>query len=237
MKKIFSTLLFVMASWAAFSQSGGSDVHFGLKASPSLAWLRTDSKDYESNGSKFGFTYGLITEFGFAERYSFATGLDISYRGGKLKSLIVDKRTNISGGDSTITTSTQSSLSMQYIEIPLTIKLKTNEIGYLTYYLQAGIAPGINIRSRANTKITQETNNAGQLIQNPSSEENNVDIKKDINTLNLSMVIGGGVEYTLSGSTVLLMGIQFNNGFMDVYDGNNLKANSNFLALTLGILF
>lgn len=232
MKKILSTLLFVMASWAAFSQSGSSNVHFGLKASPSLAWLRTDSKYFESNGSKFGFTYGLITEFGFTERYAFATGLDISYRGGKLKSIITSK--NPTGGDST--TSIQSSLTLQYIELPLTIKLKTNEIGYLTYYLQAGIAPGLNIRSRINSKITSESNNNG-VITNASSEDNNVDIKKDINTLNLSMLIGGGVEYTLSGSTVLLVGLQFNNGFIDVYDGNDLKANSNFLALTLGILF
>ena len=51
------------------------------------------------------------------------------------------------------------------------------------------------------------------------------------------MVIGGGLEYTLSGETVLLAGIQFNNGFMDVFDGDKLKANSNYLALTIGILF
>ncbi len=51
------------------------------------------------------------------------------------------------------------------------------------------------------------------------------------------MIIGGGVEYTLSGSTTLLLGVQFNNGFMDIADGDDLKANSNYLALTVGILF
>ena len=60
--------------------------------------------------------------------------------------------------------------------------------------------------------------------------------KDNINYLNVSMIIGGGTEYTLSGSTVLLAGLQFNNGFLDVFDDDS-KVNSNYLALTLGILF
>jgi hypothetical protein len=51
------------------------------------------------------------------------------------------------------------------------------------------------------------------------------------------MIIGGGIEYTLSGSTVLLVGVQFNNGFLDVSDDEELKMNSNLLGLSVGILF
>ena len=50
------------------------------------------------------------------------------------------------------------------------------------------------------------------------------------------VVIGGGVEYKISGSTVLLAGLQFNNGFLDAFDGTP-KVDTNYLALTLGILF
>lgn len=133
---------------------------------------------------------------------------------------------------------------MQYIEIPLTLKLKTNEIGYLTYFLQFGLSPGICIRSKAD--FTTSIQSGGVTA---SSSSDKVDVKNGINNINLSMIIGGGVEYTLSGSTTLLLGVQFNNGFLDVLDDKfddgllseddrkTLKANSNYLALTVGILF
>lgn len=200
-------------------------LHFGLKAAPSLAWLRTDSKGLQSNGSKFGFTYGLITEFKFSDNYSFATGIDVTYRGGKT-------RTTEESLLNTIVS--DKSITLQYVEIPITLKLKTNEIGYLTYYLQAGLAPGINIRARNDVKSSTQDKTTGAVT---TYESTNDDIGSSINTLNLSMIIGGGVEYTLSGSTVLLAGIQFNNGFLDVDDRTDYKVNSNYLALTIGILF
>ncbi|REJ85005.1 MAG: PorT family protein [Bacteroidetes bacterium] len=204
-----------------------SNLHFGLKAAPSLAWLKTDSKDFESNGSKFGFSYGLITDFNFADNYAFSTGLDITYRGGKLKSA-----TSIDTGGTTTTTTVSSTFNLQFIEIPITLKLKTNEIGYLTYFLQFGVAPGVNIRARGDSDVRIQTGS----VTNSSSTEGE-DIKKEINNVNLSMIIGGGVEYTLSGSTVMLAGIQFNNGFLDVFDASALKSNSNYIALTVGVLF
>lgn len=229
MKKIFgltAVLFFVLSNLYAQSDQ---KFHFGLKAAPSLAWLKTDSKGVSSEGTKLGFSYGLITEFNFGEHYAFATGVDVSYRGGKLKTTF----TTTDASSNSVTTVITYAYNLEYIEIPLTLKFKTNEIGYLTYYLQAGVAPGINIRAKADkTKSEQIT---GFPIVN--SAEDNVDVKDGINNINLSMILGGGVEYTLSGSTVLLAGITFSNGFVDVVDGDEIKANSNFLALTIGVLF
>ncbi len=227
MKKIILLGMIMTSSFALLAQDE-STVHFGLKAAPSFAWLKTDSKDYTANGSKFGFSYGLMTEFNFTKRYAFATGIDVAYRGGKLKSIF--NSPNINGGDSVFTS--EQAMILQYVEIPLTLKLKTNEIGYLTYFLQVGVSPGVNIRAKADSKTTLQDNGV-----TTSASKDGIDIKDDINSFNLSMIIGGGVEYTLSGSTTLLVGVQFNNGFMDVADGDDLKANSNYLALTVGILF
>jgi opacity protein-like surface antigen len=207
-------------------------LHFGLKICPSLAWLKTDTKNIESDGSKFGFSYGLITEFKFSDHYAFATGIDVNYRGGNLKSTTTETL-----GTTTTTTTDEQNITLQYIELPLTLKLKTNEIGYLTYYLQAGLAPGINIRARADTKSNKQIDNNGVITNDPPYESENDDVKESINNVNLSMLIGGGVEYTLSGSTVLLVGIQFNNGLLDVSDNSEIKMNSNTLGLAIGILF
>lgn len=232
MKKLTTIALFILAGFVSKAQDD-EGLHFGLKITPSIAWLRTDSKGVESDGSKFGFCYGLITEFKFSDHYSFATGLDVTYRGGKL-------RQTTETNDNIIKTVSiaESSSTLQYIELPVTLKLKTNEIGYLTYYLQAGLAPGINIRSRGDIKInTQTTTLATNSTVTSNVEFTDEDIQDDINNINLSMIIGGGVEYTLSGSTVLLVGLQFNNGLLDVSDSEDLKMNSNMLGLSVGILF
>src|SRR5262245_39209118 len=52
-------------------------LHFGMKVQPALAWFKTDDDGFESNGSEFRFSFGFVTEFRFAERYSFATGIDV----------------------------------------------------------------------------------------------------------------------------------------------------------------
>ncbi len=232
MKKL---IIFIISLITVNLAKAGDDnsLHFGLKITPSLAWLRTDTKGLESNGSKFGFSYGLITEFRFSDHYSFATGIDVAYRGGNLRS--TSESTDAVGTKTVIVADSKTTL--QYIEIPLTLKLKTSEIGYLTYYLQAGVSPGFNIRARADNKTNTQTTFSNNTTTNVNTEETGVDIQKDINAVNLSMIIGGGVEYTLSGSTVLLVGIQFNNGLFDVLDASSAKANSNYLGLSIGILF
>ena len=230
MKKLLIIATFILGSISIFAQEEPA-FHFGVKASPSLAWLRSDTKGYASDGSKFGFSYGLITDFNFASKYAFSTGIDITYRGGKFKT-VQELKTKVNE-DSVISTS--ASYVLQYLEIPITLKLKTNEIGSVTYYVQVGVAPGINIRARKNYASTTQTTVLGTPYTT-TAEENKLDAQNEINSLNLSMIIGGGVEYTLSGQTVLVGGIQFNNGFLDVFD-DTPKVNSNYLALTLGILF
>jgi hypothetical protein len=224
MRKKILLLIALFVSSATFAQST-QKFHFGLKAAPSLAWLKTDSKELKSNGSKLGFSYGLITEFNFADHYAFATGIDIVYRGGKFK---------YSLSDSVSTINTSSEFTLQYVEIPLTLKLKTKEIGFLTYFLQFGVAPGYNIRARSDYSTTVQVKSTGTSV---SAEETDVDIQKDIVDVNVSMIIMGGAEYTISGSTVLSTAITFNNGFLDVLDNKDIKANSNYLALTIAILF
>src|SRR6185436_15972364 len=105
-----------------------------------------------------------------------------------------------------------TSPNLQYVELPLTLKLKTNEIGYMTYFLQVGVAPGVNIRSRADVTTTTQIDGK----QPTTVKETGIDIKDNINNINLSMVISAGVEYNLSGNTNLLLALTFNNGFLDI---------------------
>ena len=58
--------------------------HFGLKVAPTIAWMKPDTKDLNKDGSKLGFTYGLMGESNFASNYALTYGLQVTYRGGIL---------------------------------------------------------------------------------------------------------------------------------------------------------
>jgi len=228
MKKAFLIILLAVLAVNVWAQKSDNKFHFGIKAQPALAWLNIDADEgvsLKSDGLPFGFGYGLITDFGFADHYAFSTGLEVVYRGGKIKR---DSK-NILGSDSI----TETKYSLQFVELPITLKLRTNEIGYMTYFFQVGFAPGVAIRTKAD--VTTTNNGA-------SHTKTKVDASDDINEFNMSMIIGAGAEYNISGNTSLLFGLTFNNGFLDLlddtqYSGVKVKGTSNFLALTVGIMF
>ena len=204
--------------------SSGSKLHFGMKVQPALNWFKTDTKGIENNGSEFRFNYGFVTEFRFAERYSFATGIDVTNRGGSLRQ---------ESSDSNSTSITDSNWKLRYVELPMSLKLKTNEIGHFTYYLQFGLSPGINIRSVADISTTTQLNGGGSQ----TSSEDGVDYKDETNAFNLSMLIGLGMEYRFSGNTCLLGGLTYSNGFLDAASDNDITLNTNYIGLTIGVLF
>ena len=226
MKK--ALLVFVLAFSVTAAWCQDNNFRFGVKVQPALAWFRVDAPDepnFKSDGMPFGFGYGFITDFAFTDRYSFSTGLEIAYRGGK--TVYSYTETN---GTNVVNYTQRTKLSLQFVEIPLTLKLRTNEIGYITYFFQAGLAPGYAIRTRAEIEV------------NDVVIDDNKDYSDQINEFNLSMILGAGAEYSLGGSTSLLLGITFNNGFLDLIDdsgfnGAEVKGNSNYLALMLGVMF
>lgn len=170
--------------------------NFGLKVSPTIAWFKA-SGDLSNDGSRIGFAYGLMADINFTNNYALATGVDVTYRGGKVKVYDTIKVKTV----------------LQYVEVPITLKLKTNEIGYMTYFGKVGFAPGFNIRTDGDFS------------------------KSQIYPFNLALVVGLGGQYSLGGKTALLAGVTFNNGFMDVVKAKEQKATSNFIAIDLGVMF
>lgn len=222
MKKILlSVLLVALLAPMAFSVDPGG-FRFGLKASPVIAWMRPETSGYENDGIRLGLSYGFIGDVRLGEFYAFSTGLNINLIGGKLK--YEDYR----DGDRVLIS--PRNYNLQYLEIPLTIKMHTQEIGYLTYYGRFGFGAGVNLRSKAKdsyNNITEELD----------------DIKGDTRLLRGSLIVGLGVEYSLGGRTALVGGVTFNNGFTNVLKGTNEALNrkpsaiNNYLELTFGVMF
>ena len=223
MKKILLSVLLVamLAPMAMAVDMGG--FRFGLKASPSVAWLRPETSGYEHDGVRLGFSYGFIGDVALGDFYAFSTGLNINIIGGKLMYPEL-----LSPTDPPVDMS--RNYNLQYLEIPLTIKMHTQEIGYLTYYGRFGFGAGVNLRSKSKDSYN-----------NVTIEQD--DIKSETRLLRASLIVGLGVEYSLGGKTALVGGVTFNNGFTNVLKGTNEALNrkpsaiNNFLELTFGIMF
>ena len=215
---------------AVLALMGGIGVHaqdtkkfrLGLELCPNMGWIATDEKGYESDGSRLGFRFGLLSDIqlGSNANYFFSTGLFLNNVGAKSKftSTITDSlgtRTSVFTGES----------KYQYVELPVSIKLKTNEIGYMTYFGQLGFDVGV---------LTAAKSKGGD-----GDFEDAMDFAYP---LRIALAVGGGLEYNFSGNTSALLGLKYSNAFTNVgkdkvNDVEQPKAKLHYFEVTVGALF
>lgn len=269
MKKVI--LLFLVLTlggkWAlAQDENNIKNFRFGLKATGMLTWYKPeDKKKYESNGVTARGSYGLITEFRLNKVASIATGVQVDYDGGKLL-YKTDVDTNfyflskdgelLSRGDS-VAGADKYRLDSRfyrttYLTIPLSLKLKTPEIGSLTYYGQFGVNASFRLKSRVDDDVNAVL--GGTFNQNIGGKASQSDLlnTSDMNIFKFSLNVGGGAEWNLAGSTSLVFGLNWYNGFSNVlksdskyvfrtqnngYAETKQNAKASAIALTFGVLF
>lgn len=227
-------------------------VRFGLQFSSNISWFKANTAGYKNKGTKIGFSYGLSFEYFFTKNYLFSTGLSILNTGGSIK---------YTGVQYFNSTEVDQKFKLKYIEIPLLLKLRTNEIGYLTYFGQFGLNTGFNFSAKTTYDYNETTSTGFTLVStNGSTLDRDIETDAQINWINLYLAIGGGIEYNISGNTTLMLGVTFNNGFINQLDskahlldenghaivdnnGNpvlsekDASANLNYIALNIGIYF
>lgn len=198
------------------------NLRFGISVDPVVSWFSPGSKHIKKDGSGLGYNIGLTMEKYFADNYAFATGISITGLSGNL--LYEDSVYIETGEDGTklLLPNSTADYNLQYITIPVALKLRSNQIGYITYFARIGVDVQINVKATADAT-------------NRQLEKDNVN--KEIGLLNFSYFLGGGIEYSLGGTTALEAGLFFNNGFMDVLNNKSYKAAINYLSLRLGIMF
>ena len=261
MKKRLSLLLILAlsAGWATAQTQDFKKFRMGFKASPNLSWMQPKDKHFVSDGVAGRFGFGFVADIFFAPNYAIGTGVNVIRNGGTLSYLDLER----ADGSDFIFRRTRD-FSNQYIEIPFSFKLRTNEIGYITYWAQFGFGAGISIGARGDeTKdyLFERVVQGGNANWVESTEravfEENVDMSNSITLFRASMILAAGIEYNLAGSTSLLVGITYNNGLTNsfarqevlrtendgpIFVGTNpdtvrLNAVANALELNIGILF
>jgi hypothetical protein len=220
--KFTLVLLLSLVTYASNAQY--TPYYFGLKAAPQVSWIRPNSESYEGDGAKVGFAWGFIAEFNFTENHSFATGFNMIFNGGKLKfPAVQDDETGMMSRE----------YFLKYLELPLTLKMRTNEIGAMRYFGRIGLGTAFNLGSK---KIDEFTPEGGSVITN---DKTNYD---DIALVRESLIVGLGTEYKIKEGPKLGAELTFNNGFTNILTGKSAtgsdeKATPNFFELALSVIF
>jgi len=222
--KTVTALTILAIIFLSNSINAQKNIHFGLKVVPGVYWLTSADDSTKNDGARFGFGYGAMLEFGFAENYYLVTGLDIVAAG-------VKSSAEFKSG--TTTGYYTSNINMQYLQVPLFLKMKTKEIGMMKYFGQFGLGAGYALSAKSKTTTT-----IGSTVTESTSTN-----KDNLFPLRVSLLIGLGLEYNISGNTSLVVGATFDNGFTpllkekDSANRTNPSLKSKGITFTIGILF
>ncbi len=172
---------------------------FGVKISPCISFNRLhtnpDTSSFSSNGSALKFSIGPIYDISIGPNYYISTGL---WYGAKRVTIKNNKL------------SIEETHKLEYLQLPVFIKLYTSEVYLDTkLYSHLGAVIEINIEEMA-TKI-KERKIDNQKIKKPFITQ--------FKPLDLSVLIGIGVEYTFSPPTSVFAGISYQRGFINSIKG------------------
>ncbi len=207
MRKYLLIFLLVFISSSAYAQ-----LKLGIQLSPGLSFTRVKdevpSMRLTSNGVGARMIAGLLADYGFKDNYYVSSGL-----------FFVPKRVGLKdeGG-------VEETYRLQYLELPASIKLYTNEIALDTrIYFQVGITLDVNI------------------LDEPENEQTLY--IKNFRFFDSNLLLGTGVEYPLGTSTLLFGGFTFRKGLVNVVKDQfdptigNIIIRNDMLTLDLGIKF
>jgi len=220
MKRItlFSILFILFAtSW------GQMRMKLSFNASPSVNWMKSSSEFADKEKLVLGYDFGLSGDIFFSEdeRYSLLTGLQIINTGGKI-SYGTNEPFEFSGA--TLPGSTSIRYRLRYVEVPLSIKLKTDQFHRTRYWGQFGISSMLNIGANGDSS-------------DGTFDKSN--IHDEINLFNVAMNVGAGFDFDLGGNTSFTSGLIYQNGLIDVTTDNDLtdKTIVNSLKIKVGLIF
>ena len=209
----FLVLLLLISGSAIYAQPGregravpaqASQFQFGIHADPIICWFGSDNSKVTNKGARPGFNFGITINKFFGPNYAFSTGLNLVSAGGRL----------VSSDTTTFYLSHANSLQLvdvkpgeavvykiQYLSIPVGLKLQTNQIGYYTFFTNIGLDPKIVVGGKADI---------------PSDGIKNEYAMEELRLFNLAYHITAGIEYGVGGNTAIVLGIGFENNFFDV---------------------
>lgn len=258
MKKIFSLAVVCLSVVPYFAQESVKDLknlRFGGTIIPSLNWYKPDNlKKFETNGTVARFGVLINGEYSFSGNFAFGFGIGMNSGGGKIT--FADTANYFFSDDAIISVEDTAGLNGKYeayklnnrtynagyYVLPFSIKMRTNEIGYMRYFFEPRFNVNLRRKVRANDNLVSY-----KTLQ--TANQTNLDITKDMSFIRFAVTLSAGAEYYVSGSTAFVFAIGYDYGLSNVVQKkseylirNNWKPveqkfTQNGVVLTLGVLF
>lgn len=233
MKKsaLFVLLLTLISFQTGLIAQESSKLKMGLKVSPNIGWMSPTTKGYKSDGARLGATVGFIGDFYFAENYALSSGFNFQFLHGKqgfADSILMENSAAMQTVDLT------RKYNFIYVEIPVTIKMKTRTFGKISYYGQIGLGTGFRIKASATDHYIKPN---GQEV------ENQEDYNYGTTLIRESVLVGIGCEISIDESSRIVLGLGYSNSLNNLLTGTNNKSRLrekslfNYAELNLGFIF
>ena len=176
------TLLFV---FMCIASSAMAQMEIGIQFSPTISgnrFIAEDRHSFEKSNSALRLGVGVVADYFFSNNYAFSSGLMYRGKGSKISYTYLTQ-----GGDGqSVPTKETDELTVQYLEIPLTLKLFTNEVAPdVVLYFQVGGALGTKVAAQVDQK---------KVINGEKTA-------KRFNIFEASAVLGTGAEMQLGQGT------------------------------------
>jgi hypothetical protein len=227
MRKIFTILICLLL--VGQIQAQYKPVIFGLRVGSNIGWIKPNTEEYSSEGIKPGFAWGFIGEFYFMENYALSTGFNMLFIGGKLEYPYLEMIDDV-----LIQGTLHRKYNVRYLQIPLTLKMKTELNEQINIFGKIGIGTAFCLGAKADDEFQYEGG---------SYSDSKKDIIEDIALMRESLIVGGGVEFKIKGSTAIIAELSYDNDFNNILTDANPavadepKAILNFVELGVGIVF
>lgn len=215
---IFSTALL-------HAQHSGRKVSFGINLQPHVSWIHADEPSLGTGPVRLGIQGGLRLDYQFQRLFAFSFGVNLNGTGGNIiynDALYL----NLSDRTDTLLPGTKVTYRLQFVEIPVALKIVLPEIGYSTWFAEVGLDPMFNTSAFIN------------------ATDNNIEkepFQNGVSSFNLAWHSGIGFTYSLGGRVGLQWALFYQNTFLDVTRENDIRkadnARINQVGLKMGIVF
>lgn len=228
-----------------------AQMKFGVHVEPLVSFSGSSSRSVSATGSNLGVALGLEGEYYFnedKENYAFTFGLDFSFnKGGSLQfktrgqffpNSNLDRNVFVFNDGSNAYTATnpvelaagtEVNYSISYLELPVGIKLRTNELGqsYVRAFFHLPIAKiMVPLIARGTFQQYDATglnvaDKNGYVLENGLESHKEPNIYKDVVPVQVSIGGGIGAEYApnADGGLRITAGLYYDYGLFDITKG------------------
>lgn len=217
MKQII--LLATAAFFAANAQAQDKKVVFGFAVTPVVSFLSSPNDNtVKASGAGFGVGLGIFGDYYFSDNYAISAGINFcTNQGGTLEYgkggtvLAKTKFADAAYDGANFPEGTKVTYRNQYLEIPIGIKLRTEETDGLRFYGNLPIVT-LGFRTQSQGDLYSSVTVAGQTATADLKNEN---IGPDMSIMNISVGGGFGAEYRLAERTTVYGGLYYAHGLLD----------------------